>query len=126
VIEQLDRHGSLECEEQPVGVGHLPGCGPFTVGPEDGELAIVEGDELVERHLVIGVGDVDGLVSFHDGIIVVSGALPTALLPLPVPIAWSAAIWRHARSPSHRHRSGCRAALTTRSVVTGVRAPGPC
>ena len=83
VVEQLDGDGSLQCEEQLVGVGvHLPGSGPFTVGSEDGELAAVERDELVERHLLIGVRDVDGPVSFHDGIIVRSNELPTRRYPI--------------------------------------------
>jgi hypothetical protein len=71
VIEELDGDGSLEGEQQLVGVGvHLPGTGTPSGRSKDGEMAVVERHELVERELRVGASDPDGVMGIHDCIIV--------------------------------------------------------
>lgn len=70
VIEELDRDGSLEGEQQLVGVGvHLPGTSTRAGRSKHGEVAEIERHELVEHELRVGVSDVDGAMRFHDCII---------------------------------------------------------
>jgi hypothetical protein len=67
VIEELDGDGSLEGEQQLVGVGvHLPGTRTSAARSEDSEVAVVERHELVERELGVSAGDVDRAMSIHD------------------------------------------------------------